>query len=96
MTEYEAKIKADHGDSVIYEDRGIIDMACVDVDVQPCGAVDHTLIPHCKEPGVYRIFGQYKSKSKGSRFQKFDQHLCATHLAAWAKLHGTTVQAMGL
>lgn len=91
---YVAALKAAHGESVICEDRGEIDMATVEVDVQPCGAVDHLLSLFCTEPGVYRVFGQYRDRHKGARWKRFDRHLCAAHLAAWAALHGTTVDAL--
>lgn len=94
MNEYEVQKKSAHGNSIIYEDQGEIDMACVDVDLQPCEAVDHMLTPFCKYAGVYRVFGRYRTAHKGARFSKFDRHLCAAHLATWAKLHATTVEAL--
>jgi len=94
MNDVESKLRREHGESVIYEDRGEIDMECTYVDLQPCSAVDHTLMPYCEEPGIYRVFGQHRPPHKGARFSKFDRHLCAKHLAAWATLHGTTVEKL--
>ena len=91
VTDFEEKMKAEHGNAVIYEDRGTIDMEGISVDVQPCDSVDHMLSQNCKNPGIYRVYGQYKQTSKGSRFQRFDRHLCSEHLTVWAKLHGTSV-----
>ena len=94
MNDYEAELKAKRADSIIYEDRGEIDMDTVHVDRQPCGAVEHMLRPCCKATGVYRIFGSYRDRHKGARIKRFDRNLCPEHLHAWAKLHGTTVAAL--
>ena len=89
-----AKMKSEHGDSVIYEDRGIIDMPSVAVDKQPCGAVNYLFVLDCPRVGVYRVHGSYRDRRKGARSRGFGRHLCAEHLAAWATLHGTTVEAL--
>lgn len=82
------------GESIIFEDRGEIDMDSVAIDVQPCRAMNYQMGYDCTLPGIYRIFGQYRDKHKGARFKAFNAHLCAEHLSSWAKLHGTTVEAL--
>lgn len=94
MDEYESRLKAEHGAKVLFEDRGEIDTVGVQVDIQPCSAVDHMLTPYCKNPGIYRISGNHRDRHKGARWRRLDRHLCAVHLAAWAALHGTTVEEL--
>ena len=88
---YEKKLKAEHGNAIFYEDRGIIEMDGVDVDFQPCEAMDYKLSRICTDAGIYRVRGNYRDRQKGARVKRFQRNLCAKHMAEWASLHGTTV-----
>jgi hypothetical protein len=94
MNDYEEHLKAQHGEAVLYEDRGDIDMNTVQVDSQPCSAVDHLSAPCCTAPGIYRIFGNYRERHKGARWKQFNRSLCTAHLGAWATIHGTDVETL--
>lgn len=90
----EAMMREEHGGSIIYEDRYEIDMEVVDVDAQPCEAVNYALAHVCDRPAMYRVDGQYRERCKGARGKRFQRNLCTEHLEAWAKLHGTTIEAL--
>lgn len=96
--EFEAELKAQHGNSVIWEDRdseiesGSVDAAGYDPPV--CQSMNHKLEQLCERPVMVQVAGRYRGKHKGARWKSFSRLLCHAHYNEWCKLHGLDATAL--